>query len=102
MLVVNTGEISLGDLPKNSIKEFQFSVTNLTNNVVSVMLNVSCGCTVPNISPNPIPAHGSAIVKATFDTTGKTGFQKKSIYIDFMEGNEKKQLKVDFRANVLN
>jgi hypothetical protein len=101
MLVITTPEINLGDLKQNEIKEFEFTVSNNSEQLVSVMLSVSCGCTIPSISPNPIPANQSAIVKAKFDTTGKSGFQKKTIYLEYMEGNDKLKLNVPFKANIL-
>ncbi|CAN5462436.1 DUF1573 domain-containing protein [soil metagenome] len=41
----------------------------------------SCGCTVPTWTKEPIPVGGTGLVKAEFDTNGKTGINNKTITV---------------------
>jgi len=43
--------------------------------------HATCGCTVPEVSKDPIPAGASGNVKVTFDSAGKEGLQDKVVTI---------------------
>ncbi len=41
----------------------------------------SCGCTVPEYDNKPIPPGGTGIMKVTFDSKGKPGYNEKNVHI---------------------
>jgi hypothetical protein len=43
--------------------------------------HATCGCTVPEVSKDPIPAGATGNVKVTFDSAGKEGLQDKVVTI---------------------
>jgi hypothetical protein len=61
-------------------REFSFTNTGKTDLLISTA-NASCGCTVPEWPKEPIPPGGKGIIKATFNSEGKSGKQNKKIVI---------------------
>jgi len=60
--------------------EFKFKNTGKSDLILSDV-STSCGCTVPEFSKNPIRPGGSGVVKVTFSSAGKRGFQSKNIVV---------------------
>ena len=62
--------------------QYAFKFKNVgTGDLVIRSANGSCGCTVPEWPKEPIPPGGSGVINITFDSSGKTGAQNKSISI---------------------
>lgn len=100
MLELSTHDIDLGNLDKNTQKSFQITVKNNSNLPVTPSVTVSCGCTTPTLEPAVVPANGNAQLLAKFDTTGKSGFQSKNIYISYNENGAPMKLTLNFKAIV--
>lgn len=100
MLVSNIQEKSLGTLAQNRIYEFHYEITNKTNKEILAASWASCGCTIPVLEQNPIPAGATVKLTARFDTTGKLGKVKKSLGLNYDVEGVKQQLSVKFTAEV--
>ncbi len=60
--------------------EFEFINTGKTDLLISKAV-ASCGCTVPEWPKEPIKPGSGGKIKATFNTEGKSGQQRKTIVI---------------------
>jgi hypothetical protein len=60
--------------------EFEFTNEGKSDLLISKAV-ASCGCTVPDWPKEPIPPGKGGKIKATFNTEGKQGQQKKTIVI---------------------
>ncbi len=58
--------------------EFKFINTGTEPLIIS-KAEGSCGCTVPIFPKEPIMKNQSAIIKVTFNSTGKSGMQDKTV-----------------------
>jgi hypothetical protein len=73
----NFGEISQGD-----VVEHTFKFTNTGNQpLVIERVDVTCGCTTPAWSKEPVMPGKSGFVTAKFNSAGKLGQQKKAITV---------------------
>ena len=59
---------------------FKFKNTGKSDLVISDV-STSCGCTVPTFPKTPIHPGQDGIIKVTFNSAGKHGFQNKNIVI---------------------
>jgi hypothetical protein len=59
----------------------------------------TCGCTVPEYPKHPLKSGESAPIKVTFDSTGKSGNQSKTVTLT--TNTEKASETFNIRANVL-
>lgn len=101
MLELSQHEVNLGDLQPNTLKSFEVQVHNNGNEEITPHLTASCGCTVPTLEPKVILPGNDATIKAVFDTTGKKGFQRKSIHLTFPnDEGMSTTLSVSFKANI--
>jgi hypothetical protein len=73
----NFGTIRQGD---KVTYEFVFENTGNEPLIIS-QAQGSCGCTVPEYPKNPMKKGEKGTIKVTFDSTGKMGFQDKTITI---------------------
>jgi hypothetical protein len=71
-----------GNLHEGEKVSFDFEFTNngKTPLVIS-SASGSCGCTVPEFPRDPVAPGASAKMKVTFNSTGKSGHQEKSVTI---------------------
>ncbi len=60
--------------------DFRFRNSGKSDLLISDV-STSCGCTVPKYSKEPIRPNGSGVIKVTFSSAGKRGFQSKNIVI---------------------
>jgi hypothetical protein len=75
--VYDFGKVKQGD---SVTHEFKF--TNVgTKPLIITESSAACGCTVPKWPKFPIKPGDSGIIKVTFNSTGKSGLQKKRIVI---------------------
>lgn len=71
------GEITAGEVVSyvfkfKNVGESELVITNIT---------ASCGCTVPEYSKNPVEPGKEGEIKVTFNSTGKSGMETKSVTI---------------------
>jgi len=59
---------------------FKFKNTGKTDLVIADV-STSCGCTVPSYPKTPIRPGGDGIIKVSFNSHGKRGFQAKNIVV---------------------
>lgn len=71
------GNIKQGDVATH---EFRFKNSGKEPLIISSATG-SCGCTVPDWPKDPIKPGGSAVIKVTFNSTGKMGQQDKTVTI---------------------
>jgi hypothetical protein len=73
----NYGKAKAGDIVKHT---FMFKNTG---NIPLLIRNArsSCGCTVPEFPKDPIPVGGTGEINVKFNTTGKSGRERKPIII---------------------
>ncbi|MDX2285606.1 MAG: DUF1573 domain-containing protein [Bacteroidia bacterium] len=61
---------------------YVYKVKNTGSNPLKLTrVKASCGCTTPEWSKDPIPPGGEGFVKASFNTTGRSGYQAKTITV---------------------
>jgi hypothetical protein len=60
--------------------DFKFKNTGKSDLLISDV-STSCGCTVPVYPKSPIRPGGTGVIKVTFSSAGKRGFQSKTIVI---------------------
>ncbi|NHN27940.1 DUF1573 domain-containing protein [Flavobacterium jejuense] len=76
----NKLEHDFGTIKSGDKVETEFMVTNIGDaDLIILDAKGSCGCTVPNPPKEPIKPGSSAPIKVSFDSTGKTGQQSKSV-----------------------
>jgi hypothetical protein len=75
-------EHDFGTINEGDIVEYTYKFKN-TGDAPLVIQTAqgSCGCTVPDWSKEPIPVGGSGVVKAKFDSNGKTNMQNKTVTV---------------------
>lgn len=71
-----------GTVNEGDIVTTNFSFTN-TGPVALILFDAksSCGCTVPEIPKEPIPPGERGVLGVTFNTSGKTGTQSKTVTV---------------------
>ena len=74
--------------------DFEFTNEGKSDLLISNAV-ASCGCTVPEWPKEPIPPGGGGKIKATFNTTGKSGQQHKSITITANTKPEKTEVFIE-------
>jgi len=52
-----------------------------SSDLVLISATTSCGCTVPKYDTKPIPPGGNGKLEVVFDTSGRNGFQTKTISV---------------------
>jgi hypothetical protein len=71
-----------GKLTEGEVIQHEFEYVNKgSKEVIITNAKGSCGCTVPEYDYEPIPPGGTGVMKVTFDSKGKTGFNEKSVMI---------------------
>lgn len=71
-----------GEVKEGSIVTHDFLLKNIGKKPIFIQSAVStCGCTVPEISKEPVLPDSSTIIHVTFDTKGKTGEQEKPVTV---------------------
>jgi len=59
---------------------FKFRNTGKSDLVISDV-STSCGCTVPSFPKNPIHPGQDGVIKVSFNSAGKHGYQNKNIVV---------------------
>lgn len=67
---------------EDEVVQYEFSFTNNGKTPLIITdASGSCGCTVPEYPHDPLPPGKSGIMKVTFNSSGKSGHQEKSVTI---------------------
>ncbi|OIQ18063.1 MAG: hypothetical protein BM557_07550 [Flavobacterium sp. MedPE-SWcel] len=75
-------EFDFGDINSGDVVEHTFTFTNEgTSDLIISKAKASCGCTVPSYTKTPVAPGGTGEVKVSFNSSGKSGNQKKSVTV---------------------
>lgn len=96
----NKVEHDFGTIKSGDKVHTEFMVKNIGDaDLVIIDAVGSCGCTVPDKPKEPIKPGSSAPIKVTFDSTGKSGQQNKTVTLTTNTANGKETVTV--KANIL-
>lgn len=71
-----------GELTEGEKIQHEFEYVNKgTKEVIITNAKGSCGCTVPEYDTDPIAPGATGIIKVTFDSKGKPGYNEKNVQI---------------------
>ena len=71
-----------GKVKEKEVLKFDYKFTNSgTEPLLITEIKVTCGCTVPDYPSQPIPPGKTGIIKVTFDTKSKIGYQDRTLEI---------------------
>jgi hypothetical protein len=74
---------TLGKVKEGQQVEVTFRFRNTgTKPLVIASVSASCGCTVPEKPEEPVAPGEEGLIKAKFDSNGRPGENRKSIYVD--------------------
>jgi hypothetical protein len=75
-------EFNFGTIKSGEKVTHEFTFTNIGNQPLVIMkAEGSCGCTVPEYPKEPIQKNQKGKIKVTFDSSGKSGTQHKTVTI---------------------
>lgn len=81
-LTFEATEHNFGDIKQGDVVEHTFKFTNTgTQPLVIERVDVTCGCTTPNWTKEPVMPGKTGFVTAKFNSAGKMGQQKKAITV---------------------
>jgi hypothetical protein len=81
-LAFEESEFNFGDISQGDVVEHTFKFKNSgTQPLVIERVDVTCGCTTPAWSKEPVMPGKYGFVTAKFDSSGKLGQQKKAITV---------------------
>jgi hypothetical protein len=100
-IVPHESDFNFGDITEGVKVSHDFIVFNRGNNILKIeRVKASCGCTAATPSKSELAPNDSTTIKVEFNSTGRTGMQKKYVYI-FSNDPETPQLRLSFTTNVL-
>ena len=75
-------EHDFGKLIQGETVSYEFQFTNSgKSDLIIVDVSTSCGCTVPSFPKTPIHCGDKGVIKVTYNSSGKHGFQSKNILV---------------------
>ncbi|MFT2009908.1 DUF1573 domain-containing protein [Pontibacter sp. 13R65] len=81
-LTFDEAEFNFGDITQGDVVEHVFKFTNTgTQPLVIERVDVTCGCTTPSWTKEPVMPGKTGFVTAKFNSAGKMGQQKKAITV---------------------
>jgi len=81
-ITFDTTEHNFGDIKQGDVVEHTFTFTNTGNEpLVIERVDVTCGCTTPSWTKEPVMPGKKGTITAKFNSAGKMGQQKKPITI---------------------
>jgi hypothetical protein len=87
-------EHNFGDIKQGDVVTTTFYLKNTSDSIVVIEdARASCGCTVPSYKKGPIGKGEYASIKATFNSTGKSGRTEKTITVRTTAGTKVLKLK---------
>lgn len=89
-IYIDKPELDLGDVIQGDAKEFEFVLVNHSSETISLSdAVVTCGCTVPDWSTEPIFSKDERVIKARFNSEKKEGFIRKKIVLVLSNGERR-------------
>lgn len=87
------------DSPQDTLLSHEYSFTNVSSQPLIInKYEVSCSCTHAYFSQQPILPNQKSTIKVTFDTSGKYGYQDRTVQI--YNNLTKKPVKLRFKVYV--
>lgn len=81
-MVFNKKEHDFGEIKQGDKVSYTFTFKNTGDNDLTIIsANASCGCTVPEYTKEPLKPGKSGKMKVSFDSSGKTGVQTKTVTV---------------------
>lgn len=81
-MVFNKKEHDFGEINQGDKVSYTFTFKNTGDNDLTITsANASCGCTVPEYTKEPLKPGKSGKMKVSFDSSGKTGVQTKTVTV---------------------
>ena len=81
-MAFNKKEHDFGEIKQGDKVSYNYTFKNTgANDLIITSAQGSCGCTVPDYPKTPIKPGKSGTMKVSFDSTGKTGLQTKTVTI---------------------
>ena len=82
VIVFSKEKINFGEVTERQVVELDFAFENKGKSPLLITRAYStCGCTVPEWPQTPLAPGESGVIHVRFDTDGKSGMQRKPIYI---------------------
>ena len=73
---------NFGRVKEGETLEYDFTFTNKgTKDLIISEAKGSCGCTVPTFPDKPVKAGEQGIIKVTFNSSGRKGYNEKSVVV---------------------
>lgn len=69
--------------------DYDFTVTNISEDTIKIQIGASCGCTVPQVEKNVLAPGESTKATARFNPKGRSGTQTKTVTITVTEPAQK-------------
>lgn len=93
VLVLKETEHDFYQIPQGKPVYYNFEIKNTGNSPLKLDdVHASCGCTTPEWSREPIPAHTTGVIKVGYNAASE-GYFEKFITITF-NSNQTKQIKI--------
>jgi len=94
-------EYNFGDIKQGTEVSHEFKITNSGGDSLRIIrIKSSCGCTAASPEKKILLPGESTSIKVKFDTSGRQGLQKKYVYVQSNDPDQK-QLRLTITANVL-
>lgn len=94
-------EFNFGDITEGVKVSHNFIIFNRGTNILKIeRVKASCGCTAAVPSKTELAPNDSTRIEVEFNSQGRTGIQKKYVYI-FSNDPETPQLRLSFTTNVV-
>jgi len=77
-----TEEHDFGKVIQGEKVTYAFTFENTgTGDLIVSDVSTSCGCTTPGFTTDPVKPGGSGVIKVTFDSSDRRGFQNKTVTV---------------------
>jgi len=99
--VIRPMQYDFGNIIQDSVVTTNFVITNEGSNLLKInKVWASCGCTAVMPAKNELQPGESTYIKVTFDSKGKTGKQKKFVYVETNDPNNS-TIKLALTGNII-
>lgn len=98
-MVIPEDKFNFGKIKEGEKVRHAFKFKNLGENPLMISdAIVSCGCTVPSFSKDPILPGGEGEIQVEFNSAGRKGHQQKNVLI--VSNADREKISVSFEAEV--
>ncbi|HRE98638.1 MAG TPA: DUF1573 domain-containing protein [Flavobacteriales bacterium] len=74
--------LKLAKTPEGKVIQFEYPFTNSGKSpLIITEIKVQCPCTTFEYPKDPIPPGGSGVIRVSFDTAGKIGYQYRTLIV---------------------